>query len=237
MKVEIWSDIVCPWCFVGKRRFEEAVAEFDGDVEIEWKSFELDPTTPRDVETPLIEALARKYGTSLEGAQEMIDRMEGVGADEGIDFRFEEAKPANTFDAHRLLHFAKSEGLGDEIKERLLLAYFTEGRDITDRETLVDLGEEIGLDAEEIRAVLLSDAYATEVRSDELRARQIGVRGVPFFVIDEKYGVSGAQPPEAFVQILERAAAESIEIVGSDAGEACGPEGCRVDPESRSESA
>lgn len=228
MKVEIWSDIVCPWCYIGKRRFEEALEEFDREVEVEWKSFELDPSTPRDVDIPLVKALAKKYRTSETQAQQMIDRMADAGAEEGIEFRFDDAKPANTFDAHRVLHFAKSQGLGDPMKERLMLAYFTEGRAISESDVLVELARDVGLDADGTRAVLASDDYATEVRQDEQQAQQIGVRGVPFFVIDGKYGVSGAQPSDALVQILQKAAAESIQLVDAD-GEVCGPDGCAVD--------
>jgi len=226
MKVEIWSDIVCPWCYIGKRRFEDALEEFDQEVEVEWKSFELDPSTPRDVDTPLVQALAKKYRTSEMQAQQMIDRMADAGAEEGIEFRFDDAKPANTFDAHRVLHFARSQGLGDPMKERLMLAYFTEGRSISETDVLVELAEDVGLDAEETRAVLASDDYATEVRQDEQQAQQIGVRGVPFFVVDGRYGVSGAQPADALRQIFERASAESIQTIADV--EACGPDGCET---------
>ena len=232
MKVEIWSDIVCPWCYIGKRRFEAALDDFDGEVEVVWRSFELDPGAPKEQRGPLDAALAKKYGMSLERAKEMVAHMTGVAAEEGLDFRFDQAKGGNTFDAHRLLHLAKAEGKGPELKERLLRAYFTEGRSIVEPDELVALAAEVGVDEAQARRVVEGTEYGAEVRQDQARAMEIGVRGVPFFVVAERYGVSGAQPTEAFLEVLEKAKAElkpALQHVGDpQTGEACGPEGCAV---------
>jgi predicted DsbA family dithiol-disulfide isomerase len=204
MKVEIWSDVVCPWCYIGKRRFERALEQFDGDVEVEWKSFELDPNAPAH-RGPTLEHLARKYGMSVDDARRMHERMTGVAAAEGLEYHLDETQGGNTFDAHRLLQLAKERGLGDAMKERLMHAYFTETEPIGDRELLVRLGEELGL--ADAREVLESDQYAAAVRRDEHEARLLGISAVPFFVVDRYYGIEGAQPPEAILETLTRAAA------------------------------
>jgi len=210
MKVEIWSDVVCPWCYIGKRRFEQALAGFPhrDEVEVVWRAFELDPSAPRERTGDYAGHLAAKYGVPLGQAQQMIDNMTTVAAQDGLDFRFDLARPGGTFDAHRLLHLAAERGVQDALKERLLRATFTEGEPIGDPETLVRLTAEAGLDADEARAVLASDRYAAEVRGDEEQARAYGITGVPFFVVDGRYGVSGAQPAEALVQVLAQAWAE-----------------------------
>jgi len=238
MKVEIWSDVVCPWCHIGKRRFETALARFPhrDQVEVEWKSFELDPgagSAPagRPAEaTEYAERLAAKYGTGLDGAQQMIDTMTAQAAAEGLDFRFDRAVRANTFDAHQVIHLAGLRGLQDQVKERLLHAYFAEGEAVGDRGTLVRLAAEAGLDAEEVSAVLEEQRYAGAVRTDEAEAAAFGIRGVPFFVFDRKYGVSGAQSPEVLLATLERAWAERSPLISVDSGAAgaCGPDGCAV---------
>lgn len=226
MKVEIWSDVVCPWCYVGKRRFESALELFDEEVEVEWRSFELDPSAPQSTDLPLDQALARKYRMPLERAREMMENMRAMAEEEGLEFNFEKAQGGNTFDAHRLIQFAKNKGEGDAMKERLLRAYFTEGKPITDHETLVELAEEAGLDSETARATLLSDGYEEEVRADEREARQIGVTGVPFFLIDGQYGVSGAQSPDTLVKVLEQVR-EKSKPTAPDAA-ACDDEACEV---------
>jgi predicted DsbA family dithiol-disulfide isomerase len=206
VKVEIWSDVVCPWCYIGKRRFEQALKRFDhaGEVEVEWKSFELDPNAPAR-RGPTLEHLARKYGMSVDDARRMHERMTALAAAEGLEYHLDETQGGNTFDAHRLLQLAKERGLGDAMKERLMLAYFTETEPIGEREVLARLGEELGLtDAAE---VLESDAYADAVRRDEHEARLLGISAVPFFVVDRYYGIEGAQPPEAILETLTRAAA------------------------------
>ncbi len=207
MQVEIWSDVVCPFCYVGKRRFEAALAAFPHReaVEVIWRSFELDADAPRSTSGNLVDRLAEKYRVTREQAAEMNANVVAMAAAEGLDFRLDEARPGNTLDAHRLIHHAGTQGLQGEAKERLLRAYFTEGRAIGERDTLVDVAVELGLDADETRATLASDAYVEAVRHDELAAARYGIRGVPFFVVDGAFGVSGAQPTDVFTQLLERA--------------------------------
>ena len=238
MQVEIWSDVVCPWCYIGKRRFEQALAGFPhrDQVEVEWKSFELDgaaPSAPAGTpagEHGYAERLAAKYGTDVAGAQQMLDTMTAQAAAEGLDFRFDRAVRANTFDAHQVIHLAGLRGVQDAVKERLLRAYFTEGEAVGDRETLVRLAAEAGLSAGEVRAVLDEQRYAGSVRADQAEAAAIGIRGVPFFVVDRKYGINGAQPADVLLQALERAWAERSPLISVDGGAAgaCGPDGCAV---------
>ena len=235
MKVEIWSDVVCPWCYIGKRRFEQALRGFAhaGEVEVVWRAFELDPAAPSSREGKYAERLAEKYGSSVPEAQQMIDTMTGAAAAEGLDFHFELARPGNTFDAHRLLHLAGQRGVQDAVKERLLRATFTEGEPVSDAETLVRLGAEAGLDADEARAVLADGRFAAEVRADERAAHELGITGVPFFVIDRRYGVSGAQPAALLQRALEQAweDARPLTLVGAvsdgDTG-ACEGDACAI---------
>ncbi len=207
MEVEIWVDVVCPWCYVGKRRWEAALADFPhrDEVEVTWRSFELAPDAPASSDQSLVEMLSSKYGVSVDQAVAMNDRVSGVAAEEGLDYQLERARPANTFDAHRLLHLAGHRGLAEEAEERLFRAYFTEGVRIGDRDALVRLASEIGLDVDEVREVLDGDRYAADVRDDEETARSLGISGVPFVAIDRKFGVSGAQPVEAFRNALDEA--------------------------------
>ena len=230
MRIDIWSDVVCPWCWIGKRRLESALAAFSGrhEVEVHWRAFELDPAAPASREGRYEERLAAKYGCSVREAEQMTANMTAVGAAQGVEFRFDRARPGSTFDAHRLLHLAGERGVQDAVKERLFRATFTEGEPISDRDALVRLGAEAGLDADEARRVLASDAYADEVRADEQQAAQLRITGVPFFVVDGKYGVSGAQPADVLRQVLERAWAESapLQVVGGGAG--CEGDACAV---------
>lgn len=209
MRVEIWSDVVCPWCYVGKRRFEAALAAFPhrDDVELVWRSFELDEAAPPSPEVAgdYAERLARKYGRGLEAAQQMIDTMTTTAAAEGLDFRFDLMRPGTTFDAHRLLHLALDRGIQDDVKERLDAATFSEGLRVSDHEALVAVVAEAGLDPQEARAVLASDRYADRVRADQAQARAYGISGVPFFVVDGRYGISGAQPAALLTQALQQA--------------------------------
>lgn len=232
MRVEIWSDVVCPWCYIGKRRFETALAAFPhrDEVEVVWRSFELDPGAPREKVGDYAELLSQKYGFPVAEGQRMIDTMTATAAVEGLDFRFDRARVGNTFDAHRLLHLAHVRGVQDAVKERLVLATFTEGEPIGDHEALVRLVAEAGLDVDEARAVLASDRFAAEVRADEAQARAYGISGVPFFVVDGKYGVSGAQPAEALAQVLAQAHAESrpLAMVSPAAGPGCDDGSCAV---------
>jgi predicted DsbA family dithiol-disulfide isomerase len=229
LRIDIWSDIACPWCYVGKRRIEQALAQFAhrGEVEIVWRAFELDPRAPRvrDAAQSYAERLAAKYGTTPAQGQAMIDRMVATAAQDGLDMRFDRIRPGNTFDAHRLLHLAHERGAQDALKERLLRAYLTEGQAIGEPDVLRALAGEVGLDAGEVSEVLGSDRYTTEVRQDEALARELGIHGVPFFVLAGKLGISGAQPADVLLGALGRAWAElgEPELVE---GAVCGPEGC-----------
>ena len=211
MKLEIWSDIACPWCYVGKRRFERALASFPerDSLEITWRSFELDPSAPRVQAGSAAEHLAQKYRLPLERAEAMNANMSAQGVKEGIEFDFERLRMGNTFDAHRLIHFAASEGRRTEMVERLFRAYFTEGAALGDRDVLGALAAEVGLDADAARSALESGAFADAVRADEDRARGFGITGVPFFAIDERYGISGAQSPEVILGALQQAWSEA----------------------------
>jgi predicted DsbA family dithiol-disulfide isomerase len=211
MRVDIWSDVVCPWCYVGKRRFEAALAGFphrDG-VEVHWRSFELDPRAPRLRDGNHIEHLATKYRVSRDQAEAMDAQITEAAGGVGIDLRLDLARSGNTFDAHRLLHLAADHNRADQVKERLLKAYFTDGEPIGDPTTLARLAVEAGLPAAEVDDVLAGDRYADAVRADEAAARAYGATAVPFFVIDETYGIAGAQPPEVFANVLERAWSET----------------------------
>jgi predicted DsbA family dithiol-disulfide isomerase len=233
MKVEIWSDVVCPWCYVGKRNFEAALAEFPhrDEVEVVWRSFELDPHAPTTREMPYAERLAKKYGMSAHQAQAMIDNMTARGASAGLDMRFEISKPGNTFDAHRLIHLAAHHGIQDAVKERLLRATFTEGEPIGDHDALVRLAVDAGLPEDEVREVLAGDAFADEVRADEQQATDLDITGVPFFVVDGRFGVSGAQPAETLRRVLDHAWEQSrpvVTLVGGGDGPGCEGESCAM---------
>ena len=207
MKIEIWSDIACPWCAIDKRRFERALEAFEhrDTVDVTWRSFELDPHAPRRREQSQPAHLAAKYGVPLAQAQAMNARMSGEAAKEGLRFDLDHAQVGNTFDAHRLIHFAADHGRRDEVVDRLFRAYLGEGRAIGEREELVAIATEAGLDAEAAATMLASDDYAVAVRDDEARARMFGISGVPFFAIDERVGVSGAQPSEVLLEVLREA--------------------------------
>ena len=206
MVVEIWSDIACPWCYIGKRRFEEALREFEhaDDVQVIWRSFELDPSAPDELEGERVARLAAKYGMSVEQAREAERRIIDTAAADGLDFRFDISRSGRTFDAHRVLHLAHDHGRGDEAKERLLRAYFTEGELMSDHDTLVRLAVEVGLDEDEVRATLGSNRYAAAVREDQRTAMEFGITAVPTFVIDRAIGVSGAQSPVALLAFLRQ---------------------------------
>jgi len=235
MHVEIWSDVVCPWCAIGKRRLESALARFAhrDEVTVCWRSFELDPTAPQERESTLVEHLAEKYGTSPDQAVGFMGQMSGAAAEEGWEFRLEQARGGNTVDAHRLIHLAAARGIQDAVKERLLRAYLTEGERIGDAETLARLAADAGLDEAEAREVLASDRYLDEVRADEAQARAYGISGVPFFVVDAKYGVSGAQPADALLEVLQTAWADAHPLqvltpAGGADGDACADGSCAV---------
>lgn len=212
MKIEIWSDISCPWCYIGRRRFEQALAQFEQreQVTVTWRSFQLDPDAPLESAESIVDSLAQRKGLSRAQVQAMIAQVTGLAAEEGLDFHFERLRPANTFTAHRLLHLAAARGRQSELKEELQKAHFTEGLSVSDPDTLVSLAVRAGLDADEVRATLADpDDYAQEVRADLRKARSYGINGVPFFVFDSKYGVSGAQPSEVFLDVLQKTLQES----------------------------
>lgn len=207
MTVEIWSDVVCPYCYIGKREFEKALAQFPEreKVQVIWKSFELDPEAPLRSELDMYDMLAQKYGSTRDETKRqvagVVDRAKSVGLDYNMDI----AIMGSSFDAHRVLQYAKTKDKGDAMKERLFKAYFTEGVQLSDVPTLIRLASEVGLDGGEVAEVLSSTAFTNEVRADELEGQRIGVRGVPFFVIDRKYSISGAQRSEAFSGALQQA--------------------------------
>jgi predicted DsbA family dithiol-disulfide isomerase len=207
--VEIWSDIACPWCYIGKRRFETALAGYEhaGEVTYQWRSFELDPEAPAERAGDRAEHLAGKYGIPVEQARAMEEQMAERAAADGLTFDFSIARAGNTFDGHRVLQLALEHGVQPAMKERLMRAYFTDGELISDHATLVRLAGEVGLEGDEVRAMLEGDRYAAEVREDEQLAQRIGIQGVPFFVLNRRYGVSGAQPADALMQALETACA------------------------------
>ena len=207
MKIEIWSDVVCPWCYIGKRRLEAALQKLECDAEVRWRSFELDPDAPRVPELSLVESLAQKYGTTEQRAESMIEQMTDTARKEGLEFDLKNALPGNTLDAHRLLHFARERDVQGAMKERLLSAYMTECRPIAERSELAALAADVGLEAEEVSAMLESDAYVDEVRADESRAQRQGVRGVPYFLIDGRIEISGAQPVKVLCERLRAAQA------------------------------
>jgi predicted DsbA family dithiol-disulfide isomerase len=211
MQIEIWSDIVCPWCYIGKRRFERALGSFEhaDAVTVSYRSFELDPAAPASRDGSHAEHLARKYGMTVEQAEQLDGEMTQRAAGEGLDFRFDVMRGGNTFDAHRLLHLASEHGVQVAMKERLMKATFTDGLPISNQATLADLATQAGVPGEEARVCLDGDAYAIAVRRDEEQAARYGISGVPFYVADGKFAVSGAQPTEVFSTLLQRAYEES----------------------------
>jgi len=211
MQVEIWSDVVCPWCYLGKKRFEQALAGFEhrDDVQVIYRSFELDPASPRGMTSPTIERLASKYGMSPEQASQAQRQMEERAAGDGLEFRMEGLRSGNTRDAHRLIQLARERGLQAALVERLHRAYFTEQDSVFDHEALTRLAVEAGLDRYEVAAVLAGNSYGDHVDTDEAMAQALGANGVPLFVIDRKYGISGAQPAETITRVLEQAWSEA----------------------------
>lgn len=207
MRIEIWSDVVCPWCYIGKRRLETALASHEGDLEIVWRSFQLDPGSPVEVTQTVAEHLGSKYGGGPDAGQAMIDNVEAIAAGEGLIYRLGEAKRANTLDAHRLLHLAKEYGVQSELKEALLAAYFTQALVISDHDVLRKVAVDAGLDAQAVDQVLATDRYRDEVFADQEQAAAYGASAVPFFVFNSRVGLSGAQPVEVFRQAMAQAAA------------------------------
>jgi len=206
MQLEIWSDIACPWCYIGKRRIETALGRFEhaDAVAVRWRSFELDPNAPTERYGELAAHLARKYGLADEQARAALRALTETAAAEGLSFRLDQARSGNTFDGHRIVHLAAEHGLQDAMKERLMRAYFSEGRLIADADALFALGSEVGLPETEIQDLLQGQRFAAEVHADEQAAAQLGIAAVPTFIVDRKVGVTGAQPPELLLTMLAR---------------------------------
>jgi predicted DsbA family dithiol-disulfide isomerase len=204
MELEVWSDIACPWCYIGKRRLERALGEFEhaDDVTVRWRSFELDPDAPPEREGDRATRIARKYGIGLERVKEMERELLSQATGEGLDFRLDSQRSGTTFDGHRVVHLASEHGLGDQMKERLLRAYFTEGALIAAHDSLLALGVVVGLPEDELRELLAGDRFAEEVRHDERIALELGITAVPTFVVDRTRGISGAQSPELLLKLL-----------------------------------
>jgi len=232
MKVEIWSDLVCPFCYIGKRKFEHALEQFEhsDEIEVEWRSFELQPGLQTDGSNNQYEHLAGRKGWTTEYSRQVHSQLTETAKEVGLTYNFDQAIPANTFNAHRLTHLAAEHGLQDKAEERLFRAYFTDGKNIDDDETLIELGMEIGLPENEIRDMLQSNLSADEVRKDKEAARQVGVQGVPFFVFNGKYSISGAQPTELFLATLQKAYKEfeegnTLDVIKNENETSCSQDG------------
>ncbi|MDJ0311761.1 DsbA family oxidoreductase [Arthrobacter sp. H35-D1] len=232
MKIEIWSDVACPWCFIGKRRFETALNAFPHkeSVEVQWRSYQLDPTLPEHYDGTELDYLVARKGMDRAQLMGMLGQVKDAAEGEGLHYKFDGVVVANSFKAHELLHLAAAHGQADTVKEALLSGRFEQGLDIGSREALVRIGTEAGLSAVDINEALDTDKYAEGVREDFAEARALGVTGVPFFVIDRKYGISGAQSAELFSQALAEAWQEAnpLTMVAANGSEACGPDGCAI---------
>ena len=206
MKVEIWSDVMCPFCYIGKRKFELALEKFahKEEVEIIWKSFQLDPSIQTDPTKTVHQFLAERKGINMQQAKQMNDNVTNIAKEVGIEFNFDKALVANSFDAHRFSHLAKQNGLQNEAEESLFKSYFTDGRNTADYDTLIQIGNDIGMESDEVKKVLQNDTFSDEVKHDIYEAEQFGISGVPFFVFDRKFAVSGAQSSDVFLQTLNK---------------------------------
>ena len=230
MRVEVWSDVVCPWCYIGKRRLETALERFPhrDQIEVVWRSFQLDPSVPEGQTHPTLPMLAAKYGRSEDEMRGMQQHVEQVAAGEGLEYHLADAISGNTLRAHELLHLAAEHGLRNPLKERLLKAYFVENRSVFDVDSLVALGAEVGLDETAAREALADRRYLPAVHEDAATARALGATGVPFFVVDRKYGAAGAQPAELLLQILQRAWADANPLLTVPPAEGCADDTCAV---------
>jgi len=229
MRVDIWSDVVCPFCYIGKKRLEHVAEQAGIELDIHWHSFELDPDAPAKHEVSNTQRLAQKYGRSYAEMEEMERNIAAMAATEGIDFQWQKANSGNSFNAHRIIHLAQSKGLGNEAKEAFFHAYMTEGLAIGEREVVEEIASRIGLDNAEVEYVLDSDELADFVRHDEKIAHeQLKVTGVPFFVFDQKLALSGAQPREIFLQALQQAQTTSVESIEQDNSAQCNDESCEI---------
>lgn len=238
MKVEIWSDVMCPFCYIGKRHFEKAIEKlpFKNEIEIEWKSFQLNPEYNNTTNEDLYTYLARAKGMSVEQAKQMTTQVEEMAKNVGLNLNFASNIPANSFDAHRFLHFAKSKGLQDQAEEALFNAHFMGAKDIAKHETLISIAEDLGLDKAETLSILQGDDFAEAVRYDVYESQQIGVRGVPYFVFDRKYALSGAQPIPAFEQAVVQSFTEwqatqpktELKLLNKNDDAICDENGCEI---------
>lgn len=229
MRVDIWSDVVCPFCYIGKKRLEHVAEQAGIELDIHWHSFELDPDAPTKHEVSNTERLAQKYGRSYAEMEEMERNVAAMAATEGIDFQWQKANSGNSFNAHRIIHLAQSKGLGNEAKEAFFHAYMTEGLAIGEREVVEEIASRLGLDNAEVEYVLDSDELADFVRHDEKIAHeQLKVTGVPFFVFDQKLALSGAQPREIFLQALQQAQTSSVESIEQENSAQCNDESCEI---------
>lgn len=228
MKVEIWSDIACPFCYIGKRRFENALSKFEhrDQIEIKWRSFELNADIPKRKTTTTLEFLTAHKGISATQAKALFKQVTETAAKDGLKFNFDIGLHGNTFDGHRLVHFATENGCGDAMKERLFSGYFVRGESVANIDTLVSMATDVGLDAEKTRAMLESDNFSDSVRSDETKAKALGIHGVPFFLINEKDELSGIQSPEYILRLLNKAWNSSGDAKTSAAGATCNEDGC-----------
>lgn len=237
MKVEIWSDVMCPFCYIGKRHFEAALSQlnFAADLDVEWKSFQLNPEYHNTTQQTVYGYLAENKGISESQAREMTGQVSNMGRAAGLELDFETSIPANSFNAHRVIHLAAANGLQDQAEEAFFKAHFMEGKDVADAGVLLSIGSAIGIAEDAVREVLDTDSFADAVRRDVYEAQQLGIRGVPYFVMDRKYGLSGAQPVEAFKQALAQSYNEwksrqpetGLQQLGS-AGQACDEDGCAI---------
>jgi len=223
MQVEIWSDVMCPFCYIGKRRFEQALAQFEHkeDVKVSWKSFQLDPEMPAHTGKNVYEYLAERKGITIPHAKQLNEQVSAMAAEAGLQYNLDKAIVANSFDAHRFSHLAAQHGLGDAAEESLFKAYFTDGENIADHNVLARLGANIGLDAAEVKTALAGNSFTQDVQADVNEAAELGARGVPFFVIDRKYAVSGAQPAATFLNALQHAFTEQAKQPAAGSDNAC----------------
>ncbi|WP_454193647.1 DsbA family oxidoreductase [Paenibacillus sp. Marseille-Q7038] len=230
MKIEIWSDYMCPFCYIGKRRFEEALESFPhkNQVEVIYRSYELNPNEPRDTDETTYDSLAKKYGMSVQEAKSMTENVVEQARTVGLNYKFDGIKPTNSFDAHRLTHYAAERGKASEMTESLFSAYFEKGEHIGNREVLIRLAGEVGMDTKQVKKILEESTYAEEVRRDEKQGADLGIQGVPFFVIDRKYGISGAQPLQVFTDALTQAWSESqpLKVFGGSDDALCTDDSC-----------
>ncbi|MCW2259474.1 MULTISPECIES: DsbA family oxidoreductase [Sphingobacterium] len=232
MKIQVWSDIMCPFCYIAKKNFEQALAgsSFKDEVEVEWKSFQLDPTLKESSGTLSIsEYMMNRKGFSKAHLDQFLNQLKEMGKNAGVTFNYDQAIAADTFPAHKLLHLAKEHGKADEMEEALFKAHFVDGKNIADVEFLVSFAEELGLDPSKARKVLAEDEYNYEVKQDIMEAQNLGITGVPYYLLDGKYAVSGAQPVELFAKALAQTYQESIVDLSEESGDnMCGIDGCSI---------